>query len=299
MTPGACSHTSHQASICVTTCNATAPRSAQWPECARTVGHLLHRSSMLMSCQAFATTPICPLQPAAMTAIQTQPWTSASTACARARPTAVCARPSHNTGVDLCNGVTCAALDQCHLPGTCSHRNGICRHTCTCVPRSMTVVTATRPSRIRQCVSHPIRRTTAPCASRASALVGYPELKPPFRTNAGYNLCKQLNVQCFAAPDACHLDNGACARGVCSFTPKPDWTSCPTNNTNADGAACIAGSCIDQFLCTNITCAASNVSCSAPHMPLSHSAGLPLHWPVFARRLLEPTQAHGCCLRRQ
>ncbi|MGC4118173.1 MAG: lamin tail domain-containing protein [Myxococcales bacterium] len=128
-------------------------------------------------------------------------------------------------GVDHCLGVTCTALDACHLAGTCDHATGAC--------------------------SNPAAPNNTACDD------GNPNTVGDVCTNgtcAGVDHC--LGVTCTAL-DACHVA-GTCdhATGVCSNPNAPNNTACDDGNPNTVGDVCTNGTCAGVDHCVGVTCTA-------------------------------------------
>ncbi|MCC6669411.1 MAG: hypothetical protein IT375_37080, partial [Polyangiaceae bacterium] len=121
------------------------------------------------------------------------------------------------TQTDTCQGgactganpVTCAALDQCHDPGTCNPVSG----TCSTPPKP----DGTTCNDDNACTQ------TDTCQAGA---------------------CTGANPVTCAALDQCH-DPGTCnpASGTCSSPPKPEGTACNDDNACTAGESCSGGSC--------------------------------------------------------
>ena len=131
-------------------------------------------------------------------------------ACVTNDPT-VCATASATWKADLCLGVTCTALDQCHGVGTCDISTGTC---------------------------------TNPPLPNGSACDDQSLCTETDTCQAG--VCVGSNPVVCTAPDQCH-GSGSCdpSSGLCSTVPLVDGTKC-----NIGGAAtcavdtCQAGTCV-------------------------------------------------------
>jgi hypothetical protein len=121
--------------------------------------------------------------------------------------------------------VTCAALDQCHVPGTCNAATGICSN-----PNKADGTACTSGSGPAQC-------SAGLCA--------------------GIDMCGGATPVVCTALDQCH-DVGTCApaNGQCSNPAKPDETPCNDGNSNTVNDACKGGVCMGQNLCAGVTCTA-------------------------------------------
>jgi hypothetical protein len=111
--------------------------------------------------------------------------------------------------VDLCAGVTCGALDQCHVAGTCDPSTGACSNP-------------------------PIADGTA-CADGDACT----------RTDVcTAGVCTGGDPVVCAASDGCHVA-GTCepATGACSNPSATDGTSCDDQSLCTAGDVCAAGSC--------------------------------------------------------
>jgi MYXO-CTERM domain-containing protein len=129
------------------------------------------------------------------------------------------------SGVPLCTGVVCAALDECHVAGACDANTGVC--------------------------SNPVEVDGASCddgdaltkndVCTAGACGGVP-------------LCS--DVICVAL-DQCH-DAGACdpASGECDNPAKADGASCDDGDALTKNDVCTAGACAGVSLCADVTCTA-------------------------------------------
>jgi hypothetical protein len=130
-------------------------------------------------------------------------------------------------GVDHCVGVTCAALDQCHVAGVCDHATGTCSN----------------PSQEdgTSCNDGNANTTGDVCTSGACA---------------GVDHC--VGVTC-AALDQCHVA-GVCdhATGLCSNPPQEEGTACNDGNPSTAGDACTSGVCAGVDHCVGVTCAAAD-----------------------------------------
>jgi hypothetical protein len=130
-------------------------------------------------------------------------------------------------GVNLCATVTCTALDQCHVPGTCDPQNGTC--------------------------SNPAASDGAACDDGNANTVADACVAGACH---GTDLC--ANVTCTAA-DQCHVA-GSCDHqtGACSNPAAADGVQCSDGNANTVGDACQGGFCLGTDLCMNVTCVAQD-----------------------------------------
>jgi RHS repeat-associated protein len=147
-------------------------------------------------------------------------------------------------GVDHCVGVTCTALDQCHVAGTCiDHATGAC--------------------------SNPAKPNGTSCDD------GNANTTSDVCTNgicAGVDHC--VGVTC-TAQDQCHVV-GTCidhATGACSNPAKADGTACNDGNACTRSDTCQAGACVggNPVTCpgsdpcrVGAACNPSTGQCSAP-----------------------------------
>lgn len=193
-------------------------------------------------------------------------------------------------GEDLCVGVTCKAVDDCHDPVACNHENGKCPSgdgdakddgtecddgnakttddVCTdgkCAGENP-CTNADCNSQIEQGACN--RKTTctvkddeAVCAAGA-VKADFSECDDGDETTSndlcidavcsGVNLCEQNDVQCKAS-DQCHV-KGECLRGKCSNPAAADGKSCDDGNDLTKNDACDSGTCAGVPLCKGITC---------------------------------------------
>jgi hypothetical protein len=111
----------------------------------------------------------------------------------------------------LCTGtaVTCNALDQCHVAGTCDPASGAC--------------------------SNPPKPNGSACSDGNACTTG---------DSCQNGSCGGTAVVC-AAQDQCHVA-GTCdpASGVCSNPSKPDGSACSDGNACTQTDSCQAGACI-------------------------------------------------------
>jgi hypothetical protein len=126
-------------------------------------------------------------------------------------------------GVDHCLGVTCTALDQCHVVGTCDHATGC---------------------------SNPNKADGTICNDGNASTAGDVCTKG---VCAGVDPC--IGVTC-AALDQCHVV-GTCdhSTGVCSNPAAPDATPCDDGSKCTTGDTCLAGTCVGTpVVCDSSTC---------------------------------------------
>ncbi|MGC4118174.1 MAG: lamin tail domain-containing protein [Myxococcales bacterium] len=186
-------------------------------------------------------------------------------------------------GVDHCLGVTCTALDACHVAGTCDHATGTCSNpaapnntacddgnpntagdvctngTCAGVDHCLGVTcTALDACHLAGTCDHATGACSNPNAPNGTACVdGNPNTAGDVCTNgtcAGVDQC--LGVTCTPL-DACHL-TGICdhATGVCANPNAPNGTACFDNNPNTVGDVCTNGTCAGVDHCLGVTCTA-------------------------------------------
>jgi hypothetical protein len=140
-----------------------------------------------------------------------------------------CGGPCAPCFVDLCLGVTCAALDACHVAGTCDSATGQCDN--PAAPAGAA------------CDDGNACTTSDVCDGAGSCSAGSP-------------------VTC-APPGACQLP-GACdpQSGQCAYPAAADGTPCADADVCNGAEACLGGqcaagtplSCSDGYACTTETC---------------------------------------------
>jgi len=116
---------------------------------------------------------------------------------------------SSSSGPSRCDGVTCSASDQCHLPGVCDPATGSC--------------------------SNPAKASGVTCDDGNACTDGD-------ACSAG--TCIGGAARACPASDQCHLA-GACnpATGTCSNPAKTDGAACDDGNGCTVADACLAGAC--------------------------------------------------------
>ncbi len=140
------------------------------------------------------------------------------------------------------NPVTCTALDQCHVAGTCDPTTGMC--------------------------SDPARPDGTSCSDGNACTQ---------TDTCRSGVCTGSNPVTCAALDQCH-EAGTCdpTTGVCSNPAKPDGTSCSDGNACTVGDACSNGTCAGgtPVVCTPLdqchdagTCDPTTGMCSNPAKP--------------------------------
>ncbi|EDQ88422.1 uncharacterized protein MONBRDRAFT_37386 [Monosiga brevicollis MX1] len=152
----------------------------------------------------------------------TNPFLAAGTECddGNNRTTSdVCDGAGTCAGIDLCDGVVCTALDQCHVPGECFQ--GVCSNP---------------PAPVGTVCDDGLVYTNDTCNGFGQCI--------------GVDLCE--NVTCTAASQ-CHAV-GVCSFGSCSDPVLPEGVPCDdgiayTNDT-CDGA----GACVGVDLCDGVVC---------------------------------------------
>jgi hypothetical protein len=156
---------------------------------------------------------------------------------------------------DLCAGVTCTALDVCHVAGTCNPATGVCTtpaaaNGTTCNDGNSCTQTDTCQNAI--CTGgNPVTCTgTATCNPSTGQCSG------------GTNLC--ANVTCTAL-DACHTV-GVCdpSTGTCSNPLATNGTPCSDGNACTQTDTCQAGVCTgsNPVVCSGgSTCSPSTGQC--------------------------------------
>jgi hypothetical protein len=141
------------------------------------------------------------------------------------KQTLIC-EPTRNTGlpgcgVDLCAGVTCTALDQCHDVGVCDPQTGLC--------------------------SNPVKANGTACNDT--------DLCTQTDTcQAG--VCTGSNPVTCTALDQCH-DVGVCnsGTGLCSNPPKANGTPCDDGQLCTYNDVCASGTCGGTaIVCTDDQC---------------------------------------------
>jgi len=142
----------------------------------------------------------------------------------------VCSNPAKQDGAtcddseactltDVCDGgvctgtnpKVCAALDQCHEPGTCDSVTGIC--------------------------SNPVKGDDAPCSDGDACSTS---------DTCKSGVCQPgPRIVCLASTDQCR-DHGTCDAGigVCVYPAKVEGTPCDDGNPCTTGDACTNGSCV-------------------------------------------------------
>jgi MYXO-CTERM domain-containing protein len=125
-------------------------------------------------------------------------------------------------GVDHCLGVTCTALDLCHIGGICDHATGACSN-------------PAKPNGTA-CDDGNACTKTDVCAAGA---------------------CGGTTYTC-AAPDQCHQTGTCNGDGTCSYANKADGTACDDGNANTVGDQCTGGSCAGVDHCIGVTCTAQD-----------------------------------------
>eukprot|EP01063_Lacrimia_lanifica_P039936 TRINITY_DN8909_c0_g1_i1.p1 TRINITY_DN8909_c0_g1~~TRINITY_DN8909_c0_g1_i1.p1 ORF type:complete len:3932 (+),score=1045.38 TRINITY_DN8909_c0_g1_i1:1409-11797(+) len=193
------------------------------------------------------------------------------------------------TGEDLCLGVVCSPVNECHERGYCDPRTGhcttpykidgmgcndgdpttngdkcnqgICVGSTVCQGRSCAVQDA-------QCQSASCREADGTCQIVAKA-DGTPCMDIDPRTVGdrcvrgsciGTDLC--ASVVCRAS-DSCH-DIGVCdpMTGLCTDPAKVYGTACDDGNPDTDGDKCINAVCVGGITCGGITCLPPLLQCS-------------------------------------
>ncbi len=195
------------------------------------------------------------------------------------------------------NPVQCAALDQCHDPGTCDAGTGVCSNPAkpngaSCSDGS--ACTQTDSCQAGACVgANPVICTASDqCHNAGTCDSSSGTCSNPAKVDGSScsdgNACTQTDscqagacvganpVMCTAV-DPCH-DAGSCdtATGVCSNPPKPNGTACSDGNACTQTDQCQAGtctgsnpvSCTAQDQCHDAgTCDAATGVCSNPPKP--------------------------------
>ncbi len=142
----------------------------------------------------------------------------------------------------VCTGtdpVACAALDQCHLKGTCDPATGVC--------------------------SNPEKDNGTSC-NDGNACTHTDTCQAGVCTGANFAVC--------STPDQCHIA-GSCdpTTGACSTPTKPNGTACDDGNACTQSDTCQSGACIgtNPVVCTASdqchsagTCDSANGTCSNP-----------------------------------
>jgi len=133
--------------------------------------------------------------------------------------------------VNLCSGVTCTALDQCHTAGMCNPATGVC--------------------------SNPAKADSTACDDGNACT-------QTDICQAG--ICSGVNPVTCAPQDQCH-DAGSCNpdTGVCSSPNKADGTACYDDNACTQTDYCQAGTCIgsNPVICAALDQCYSAGSCDA------------------------------------
>ncbi|MBK8997394.1 MAG: hypothetical protein IPM35_16825 [Myxococcales bacterium] len=195
------------------------------------------------------------------------------------------------------NPVVCTALDQCHLPGTCSPSTGTCSNppkangsacndansctqtdTCqagTCTGSNPVVCTALDQCHVAGSCDPGTGVCSNPAKADGSACSDGDACTQTDSCQAG--TCTGSNPIVCTASDQCH-DPGICdsGTGVCSNPAKPDGSSCDDANACTQSDSCQAGSCTgsNPVVCTALdqchlpgTCSPSTGTCSNPPKP--------------------------------
>src|SRR5712692_2447098 len=195
------------------------------------------------------------------------------------------------------NPVTCTALDQCHVAGTCDPTTGACSNPAKpdgTLCSDGNACTQTDKCESGQCVgSNPVTCTASDQCHEAgtcdptTGTCSNPA-KPDGTTCSDGNACTQRDTcesgQCVGtnpvtctALDQCHVA-GTCdpTTGMCSNPPKPDGTSCSDGNACTQSDKCDAGQCVgtNPVACTALdqchvagTCDPTTGTCSNPAKP--------------------------------
>ncbi len=205
-------------------------------------------------------------------------------------------------GINLCTGVACAPLDQCHSAGVCtSWATGNCTNpllpdgtacndgnasttndacaagACSGVDHCVSVVcvAADQCHVAGTCVDHAAGTCSNPAAPNGTPC---DDLDPSTTGDAcragacaGVDHC--LGVVC-TAHDQCHVP-GVCTdhlTGVCGNPPAPDGTVCDDGDPTTTNDTCIAGSCGGADHCVGVTCSAMD-QCHTAGVCVDHSTG--------------------------
>jgi hypothetical protein len=192
------------------------------------------------------------------------------------------ASDAEDAKVDLCQGVVCTALDQCHTAGICDPATGACSnppvtdgaactgdnlcfqtHTCQngmCTPSDPVVCTATDQCHVAGSCDHATGMCSNPAATDGSPCTGS---NLCFQTNTCQSgMCTGANPVVCTPMDQCHVA-GSCdhGTGTCSNPAVTDGTACTSSNL-----------CFHTNTCQNGSCTGSSpVVCSA--MDQCHVAG--------------------------
>lgn len=138
---------------------------------------------------------------------------SPGTACDDGNPNTVqdmCREDGTCAGIDLCAGVNCTALSQCHVPGTCDPQTGQC--------------------------SNPFAQEI-PCDDNNPAT---DEDTCNEGECMGIDFC--LEIEC-DPPAQCRLE-GVCMNGVCSYALSDNFSPCDDGNSSTVEDSCQEGVCV-------------------------------------------------------
>ncbi len=223
------------------------------------------------------------------------------TSCDDGHGATVCIGGACN-GLNLCTGVTCAALDQCHSAGACTNwATGVCTNplrpdgtpcndanasttgdacsagACAGVDHCTSVV----------CVAQDQCHSAGTCVDHAAGTCSNPDMAngtpcDDLDPNTTGDTCKAgacagvdhcVGVVC-TAHDQCHMV-GVCtdhATGVCSNPPAPDGTTCDDGDPATSNDRCMGGSCGGADHCIGVTCTARD-QCHTAGVCVDHSTG--------------------------
>lgn len=122
-------------------------------------------------------------------------------------------------GTNLCEGVTCTAVDACHVPGVCSFETGEC--------------------------SNPVGPDSVVCDDGSS--------------ETGSGVCQTgICLAVRPAASQCHTET-LCNNGVCPAAIVRVGEACDDGNAATDNDVCSIGAiCAGEDLCEGITCEAIN-----------------------------------------
>ena len=197
----------------------------------------------------------------------------------------------------LCVGVSCAALDQCHLAGACNPHDGVCTNpikqdnsacddqdACTQTDACQAgVCIGSNPVgclALDQCHDLGVCDPATGVCSEPDKVDGSPcnDLDACTQTDACLSgICTGTNPFICDAIDQCH-DAGVCdpPTGLCSQPPKQDGLACNDGNACTQTDACLSGSCTgsNPFTCSALDqchlaglCNPADGGCSTPAAP--------------------------------
>lgn len=215
-----------------------------------------------------------------------------------------CTATGDCVGIDLCEGVTCLALSQCHVPGVCSHGEcseslarpvgfecdddneatdfdtcngkGECAGIDLCVANN---VSCAPPNQCQEpvvcshgsCPPHPVRQGIA-CSDGLVRTQN--DTCNAQGQCVGIDLCVVNQVDCSAALP-CQLNRG-CLHGICLYQAEDDDSPCDDGLEHTLDDACYDGKCLGVDYCDDVVCSPSQCRQSPTCLHGLCSPGLPL-----------------------